>query len=89
MGDAFGCRQVSVEFSLPNGSNIVDFGCGSCGLTLPLAYTFPNFNFIGVDIKSEALILMNNRAKAANQTKSTDKSNRKQDTHRAHRRLRL
>ena len=60
--------SIISSMNLPNGSNIVDFGCGSCGLTLPLAYTFPNFNFIGVDIKSEALILMNNRAKAANQT---------------------
>jgi 2-polyprenyl-3-methyl-5-hydroxy-6-metoxy-1,4-benzoquinol methylase len=54
--------------NLPHGSTVVDFGCGSCGLTLPLAHTFPGLYFVGVDINSKALVLMEERAKAANQT---------------------
>jgi precorrin-6B methylase 2 len=51
--------------NLPSGSIIVDAGCGSCGLTLPLAATFPQFIFIGVDIKSVATRLMLERANLA------------------------
>lgn len=50
---------------LPKGAIIVDFGCGSCGLTLPLAYHFPQYQFVGVDLKTEALELMEQRARIA------------------------
>jgi hypothetical protein len=50
---------------LPDGSLVADFGCGSCGLTLPLAWAFPNLRFCGIDIKGQALELMTARALSA------------------------
>jgi hypothetical protein len=50
---------------LPDGAIIVDFGCGSCGLTLPLAFHFPQYKFVGVDLKMGALELMGQRAQVA------------------------
>jgi hypothetical protein len=38
---------------LPNGSVIVDFGSGSCGLTLPLAFFLPHLQFVAVDLKEK------------------------------------
>jgi hypothetical protein len=49
------------SLSLAPNSTIVDFGCGSCGLTLPLALAFPELRFVGVDIKKTALDLMEAR----------------------------
>ncbi len=40
-------------FNLPDGSVIVDFGSGSCGLTLPLAFFLPHLQFIAVDLKEK------------------------------------
>jgi hypothetical protein len=39
--------------NLPNGSVIVDFGSGSCGLTLPLAFFLPHLQFVAVDLKEK------------------------------------
>jgi hypothetical protein len=51
--------------NLPAGSVLVDFGSGSCGLTLPLAYFFPHLHFVAVDLKEKALSLMRARATEA------------------------
>ncbi len=40
-------------FNLPDGSVIVDFGSGSCGLTLPLAFFLPRLQFVAVDLKEK------------------------------------
>lgn len=58
--DAF-ARAVAA-FNLPDGTLIADFGCGSCGLTLPLAWAFPRLQFVGIDIKQTAMELMDARA---------------------------
>jgi hypothetical protein len=50
--------------NLPDASIIVDFCCGSSGLTLPLAYCFPEFTFVGVDLKQKALDIMTERIEA-------------------------
>jgi len=57
--------KAIATLNLPTGTTVVDFGCGSCGLTLPLAWSFPRLNFIGVDLKVKSLQLMEARAKAA------------------------
>ena len=38
-----------------DGDTIVDFGCGTCFLTMPLAKAFPNSTVYGVDISDEML----------------------------------
>jgi 2-polyprenyl-3-methyl-5-hydroxy-6-metoxy-1,4-benzoquinol methylase len=45
--------------------HIVDFGCGTGNLLLPLAALFPCCNFTGVDMKPAALQLLQQRAAAA------------------------
>eukprot|EP00750_Incisomonas_marina_P024156 INCI5089.9.p2 GENE.INCI5089.9~~INCI5089.9.p2 ORF type:complete len:772 (-),score=119.28 INCI5089.9:4147-6462(-) len=52
--DAFAAAVHALN--LPSGTSVVDFGCGSCGLTLPLAWTFPHLKFTGVDIKQQVLM---------------------------------
>lgn len=44
------------------GRTVVDFGCGSGNLMLPLAASFPELNFIGVDRSSKATGLLEHRA---------------------------
>jgi hypothetical protein len=61
--DAF-ARAVAA-FNLPDDTLVADFGCGSCGLTLPLAWAFPRLRFVGIDIKQTALELMDARAAEA------------------------
>jgi hypothetical protein len=61
--DAFASAMHAL--GLPDGTVVVDFGCGSCGLTLPLAWAFPHLNFIGVDLKRKSLELMASRAETA------------------------
>ena len=61
--DAFAAAIAALD--LPDGTLVADFGCGSCGLTLPLAWIFPKLNFCGIDIKKTALELMAARAEAA------------------------
>mmetsp|Transcript_82542 Transcript_82542/g.267382 ORF Transcript_82542/g.267382 Transcript_82542/m.267382 type:complete len:317 (-) Transcript_82542:439-1389(-) len=54
--------------SLAAGDLVVDFGCGSGNLTLPLAARFPVLEVVGVDVKREAVDLLRSRAHAANLT---------------------
>jgi SAM-dependent methyltransferase len=61
--DAFAAAIDALD--LPDHTLVADFGCGSCGLTLPLAWVFPKLNFCGIDIKKRALDLMDARASAA------------------------
>ena len=64
--DAFAAAIGALN--LPDGTLVADFGCGSCGLTLPLAWVFPRLRFCGVDIKKRALMLMDARAQGAGMT---------------------
>ena len=50
--------KALIALNLPNGSTVIDFGCGSCGLTLPLAFRFPQYHFIGVHVNATAVRLM-------------------------------
>ena len=61
--DAFAAAIAAL--GLPDDTVVVDFGCGSCGLTLPLAFSFPRLCFVGVDLKAKSLELMAARAAAA------------------------
>jgi hypothetical protein len=61
--------QLAYEISfvcVPAGSVIVDFGCGSGALSLPLASLFPDHIFVCVDYKQESIRLLNQRAQTAN-----------------------
>lgn len=49
----------------PKPFHIVDFGCGTGNLLLPLAALFPSCTFTGVDMKPAALQLLQQRAAAA------------------------
>lgn len=51
--------------------HIVDFGCGSGNLLLPLAALLPGCHFTGVDMKPAALALLTQRAAAAGLTNVT------------------
>ncbi|MEW5312554.1 MAG: hypothetical protein WDW38_004181 [Sanguina aurantia] len=48
--------------------HIVDFGCGSGGLLLPLAALLPHCTFTGIDYKPAAVVIMRQRAAAAGLT---------------------
>ena len=50
------------------GTVVVDFGCGSGNLVLPLAHLFPALRFVGVDLKPKATELLQQRAAEANLT---------------------
>ncbi|KAK3249235.1 hypothetical protein CYMTET_41328 [Cymbomonas tetramitiformis] len=54
--------------SPPERLTIVDFGCGSGNLTLPLASLFPTCDFIGYDMKLRSIELLNARAAEAGLT---------------------
>lgn len=47
----------------PSGRTVVDFGCGSGALMLPLAHAFPRHHFVGVDMNPKAVELLLERAK--------------------------
>lgn len=64
--DSFAAAVAALN--LPDGTIVGDFGCGSCGLTLPLAWAFPRLKFVGIDLKQQALELMDARAAAAGLT---------------------
>ena len=49
----------------PQELRIVDFGCGSGGLILPLACLFPSCHFTGVEMKPAALAILRQRATSA------------------------
>lgn len=64
---------------LPAGSVVVDFGCGSGALSLPLACVFKEFTFVCVDYKQESLRLLDLRAQAAKLTNLTSWQGRIED----------
>ena len=43
---------------------IIDAGCSTGSLLLPLAFAFPDVHFVGVDLKSQSLVLLEERARA-------------------------
>ena len=45
--------------------SVVDFGCGSGNLVLPIAHLFPQLQFVGVDMKPAALEILRARAAEA------------------------
>eukprot|EP00775_Hariotina_reticulata_P004597 gene4597-4851_t len=45
--------------------HVVEFGCGSGNLVLPLAYLFPSFTFTALDIKPSAVLLLQQRVQQA------------------------
>ncbi len=45
--------------------HVVDFGCGTGGLLLPLACLFPSCKFTGVEMKPAALAILRQRAAVA------------------------
>jgi tRNA G46 methylase TrmB len=49
----------------PSGSTVVDFGCGTGNLLLPLAQLRPDVNFVGVDLNPRAAALLRTRASDA------------------------
>jgi precorrin-6B methylase 2 len=62
---------LELFFSFCAGSVVVDFGCGSGALSLPLACVFKEFTFVCVDYKQESLRLLDLRAQAAKLTNLT------------------
>jgi hypothetical protein len=44
---------------------IVDAGCSTGSLVLPLAHAFPEAHFVGIDVKASSLALLRDRAAAA------------------------
>ena len=44
---------------------IIDAGCSTGSLLLPLAFAFPEAHFVGVDLKQQSLALLRERARAA------------------------
>ena len=57
-------RRLGAE----RGLHVVDFGCGSGALTLPLAALFPSCTFVGVDMLSHSIQLLHQRAATAGLT---------------------
>lgn len=49
----------------PRRLRVVDFGCGSGNLALPLAFAFPALDVCGVDMKAEAIERLRGRAAAS------------------------
>jgi len=47
--------------SLPDGSTVVDFGCGDGHATVSIAASFPQLRFIGIDWSEDMLALAENR----------------------------
>lgn len=51
--------------TIPQGSNILDIGCGAGAVTTQFARSFPHLNFIGIDI-NEKYIAIANELKSSN-----------------------
>jgi SAM-dependent methyltransferase len=58
-------QQPGHQLAPPLSLHIVDFGCGSGNLLLPIAALLPQCRFTGVDMKPAALGLLMQRASAA------------------------
>ena len=54
-------KQKISDASLPQGSTIVDLGCGDGYATVNIAVAFPSLRFIGVDWSGDMLALAQNR----------------------------
>ena len=71
MTDTAGCRSSSAttrsarQKSTGGSFTIVDAGCSTGSLLLPLAHTFPQCNFVAVDLKRGSLERLRERAQAA------------------------
>ncbi len=53
------------EQEAPLGTRVIDFGCGSGNLLLPLAALFPLCSFVGIDMKEHAIKLARERVEEA------------------------
>jgi methylase of polypeptide subunit release factors len=67
LGAAVDCEAAVVveqqqQQEQQGGLHVVDFGCGTGNLLLPLAALFPRCSFTGVDMKPAALQLLQERA---------------------------
>lgn len=51
-------RILSAAFDTESPLTVVDFGCGTGNCTLPLAWRFPQWQFVGVDMKSRCIELL-------------------------------
>jgi tRNA G46 methylase TrmB len=56
---------LSTSRCCPTGSTVVDFGCGTGNLVLPLAALMPSVQFVGVDLNPTACGRLRDRAAAA------------------------
>lgn len=60
------CNSGAADATTPDTRlRVVDFGCGTGGLTLPLAALFPSCDFVGVDCNARSVALLATRAAAA------------------------
>jgi ubiquinone/menaquinone biosynthesis C-methylase UbiE len=55
-------KQKITEASLPEGSTVVDLGCGDGHATVSVAVAFPTLRFIGIDFSEDMLALARKRA---------------------------
>eukprot|EP00798_Chlamydomonas_sp_ICE-L_P017841 gene17841-24225_t len=61
-------KESATESARERPLRIVDFGCGTGGVLLPLAHLFPHCKFVGVEMKARALNIMQERVAAAGLT---------------------
>ncbi|CAD7702304.1 unnamed protein product [Ostreobium quekettii] len=59
------CLLLRRLLSTPQRQKVVDFGCGTGCLVVPLAHLFPAHQFVGLDMKAQALRILEDRALAA------------------------
>lgn len=64
----FACVLELLLRDAREGGTVVDAGCGSGNLLLPLAFKFPGFHFLGLDFKPAAVTLVRKRAAVAGLT---------------------
>jgi len=57
-------KQKIAEIALPEGSTVVDFGCGDGHATVNVAAAFPTLRFIGIDWSEDMLTLARQRCTA-------------------------
>lgn len=57
-------KQKITEASLPEGSTVVDLGCGDGHATVNVAAAFPTLRFVGIDWSEDMLALAKKRASA-------------------------
>ncbi len=47
------CQAFELETTLPNNARVLELACASGGNLIPLAFYYPNSNFLGIDIAFE------------------------------------